>query len=347
MFRVIAWQDSLKPEWDDFARQHGSVYHSSGFRNVLLRSFGYRCAYHAMVDCENRICALLPLIVSRNLGFKTAGVSLPFVNYLDICADSDEARTAALHFVQRFKTEASLDYVELRLKNQAEHFPDWKEYLEHFTFVLPLDPDEDRVLASAGSGCRNHVRKVFRNHWFTASYDTGFLEAFHAVYAIRMKQLGSPVPDISFFRNFFTEMPDSTRLLTVLDQQTGRVAGGMLLLKSPQNSTLFYPYGANLIEYNHRYLNSFMYWEAVRFAINQGFEKLDLGRSQAGSGTFVYKQQWGAQACQLSYRSYSGHSGQAGAPAKDDFSLAIALWKRLPREVTDPIGKRMIRYVLP
>lgn len=348
MFRAVAFQETMRDAWDTFACRQGSIYHSAAFRDVLLESFGYRCAYHAILNREHRICALIPLVVSRNLGMKKAAVSLPFVNYLDVCAESEEARLAVFCFLQNFKRDAGMDYVELRLQEDtAGDRHGWGERLENYTFVLPLQADEEQVLANAGAGCRNHVRKVYRNNWFVASYDTRYLNDFYRVYSIRMKQLGSPAPDITFFRNFFKFMPESARLLTVIDRELGRVAGGMLLLVSQHDSTLFYPYGANLVEYNNRYLNSFMYWEAVRLGISLGLEGLDLGRSQEGSGTFVYKQHWGAQARPLRYLTYSGCKADSGAPDRGNFDLAVALWKRLPKTLTDQAGKRIIRYVLP
>ena len=104
--------------------------------------------------------------------------------------------------------------------------------------------------------------------------------------------MGSPAPDIFFFQSFFENLPENASLLTVLDKQTEQIVGGMLLLKSPGDATLYYPYGANLLEYNSKYLNNFMYWEAVRFGIRSGMKYLDLGRSQNGSGTYKYKEQW-------------------------------------------------------
>jgi hypothetical protein len=347
MFSAVTYRESMRGAWDKFAFRHGSIYHGAAFRDLLLDSFGYRCAYHAILGSDDRICALLPLVVSRNLGMKKAAVSLPFVNYLDICAESDEARTAAVYFLQNYRTDAGIDYVELRLQDSIFDCPGWGERLENYTFVLPLHADEEQVLSRAGSGCRNHVRKVYRNNWFAASYDTKYLDDFSRVYSIRMKQLGSPSPDIVFFRNFFKRMPETTRLLTVIDQESGKVAGGMLLLASERDSTLFFPFGANLVEYNNRYLNSFMYWEAVRLGIKLGLGGLDLGRSQAGSGTFTYKLQWGAQARPLRYLTYNGHAGAAGAPDREKFDLAVACWKRLPKVITDQVGKRIIRYVLP
>lgn len=348
MFRCVAYTEAMKDEWDAFAWSKGTVFHTLAFRQILTGSFGYTCIYQAVVDRDNRIRALIPLVAGRNLGLKKVGVSLPFVNYIDICADSDEAFRYAIDSIPELKSRYGLGYIELRLKEQTfDSGSGWNMIDRNYTFMLPLSEDEDQVLALSISSNRNHIRKVYKNDWFDVSFDVGHLNDFYKVYVRRMKQLGSPSPDIGFFRNYFEQLPGHSHLLTVLDKQTGEVVGGMLLLTSPSNSTVYYPFGANLTEYNNKYLNNFMYWEAVRFGIRQGMSYLDLGRSPAGSGTYTYKEKWGAKPEQLRYYVYDGGAKGANPPDKESLSLFVELWKKTPDFITGPIGKRLIKYVFP
>lgn len=348
MLSCVAYTESMKEEWDRLAVSKGTVFHTTSFRQILLSSFGYECCYHAIVDGGGRIRALLPLISGRNLGWQKAGVALPFVNYTDICADSDEAFRYAVQAMIEIKGRRGLSYIELRLKEKTLDNPSgWSENLHNHTFELPLYEDEEQVLALSAGSNRNHVRKVYKKEWFQVSYDKGNLERFYKVYVRRMKQLGSPAPDISYFRSFFEWLPEHTFLLTVLDNDTGDVVGGMLLLTSPGNSTLYYPYGANLVEYNRKYLNNFMYWEAVKFGIRNGMKILDLGRSQTGSGTYKYKEQWGAKPQQLQYLVYDGKGQGQGAPSKESLSFFVEMWKVTPSFITDTVGKKLIKYLMP
>ena len=347
MFKCVKYTDLLRDEWDEFALSTGTIFHMSAFRQILLSSFGYRCGYHAIVDKHNHICAIIPLIVGRNLWLKNAGVSLPFVNYTDICAGSEEALQFAMAAILELKNKYGLDYIELRLKDQDLDSSVWRLNLENHTFVLPLTDGEEKVLSLATSSCRNHVRKTYKNNWFTVSFDINHMDAFYRVYIKRMKQLGSPAPDIRFFKNFFKYLPENTFLLTVLDKATGNVIGGMLLLTSPGNATVYYPYGANFVEYNSKYLNNFMYWEAVRFGIRNEMKYLDLGRSQTGSGTYKYKEQWGAQAVQLKYLVYNGCGEDTGPPDRVRLSFFVGLWKKSPSFITGKVGKQLIKYLMP
>jgi len=347
MFRCVAYNEALQEEWDKLALSKGTIFHTTAFRRVLLKTFGYECAYQAVVDEKGCIKALLPLVAGRNLGLRKVGVALPFINYLDVCAANEEARQFAFASIPAIKDRLELAYVELRLKEQELEHPGWTSNRQNFTFVLPLAGDEEQVLAQSSASNRNHVRKVYRNNWFHVSFEQEYLDAFYRVYVKRMKQLGSPAPSIRFFKQFFECMPDHTFLLTVLDAQTSRVAGGMLLISSPSNGTLYYPYGANLLEYNSKYLNNFMYWEAAKLGMRLGLQQLDLGRSQAGSGTYRYKEQWGATARQLRYLVCAPDCEKAGPVDRDKLSFYIELWKKMPQWITDTVGKRLIRYLLP
>ena len=347
MLRLVPYQESLQREWDHLALRQGTVFHTTGFRRVLLESFPYQCGYQALVDQDDQLCGLLPLIVARGLNLRRTGVALPFVNQLDVCAETPEQIRYILDLLPQQRTKLGLSALEIRLKEQRVTTDVWRSNQANHTFVLPLLADEEQTLAQASSDCRNHVRKTYKNDWFRMSFEQGRLPEFYEVYVRRMKQLGSPAPGLGFFQRFFRYLPELTTLLSVLDSQTDKVIGGMLLLKSPGDNTLYYPYGANLIEYNHRYLNNFMYWEAVKYGIRCGLQALDLGRSQTGSGTYRYKSQWGARAVPLSYMRCGQASGQSVANEREKFRLAISLWQRLPRAVTDPAGRWLIPYLLP
>ncbi|CAG7644080.1 GNAT family N-acetyltransferase [Paenibacillus allorhizosphaerae] len=347
MFRCIAYSESMKDEWDQFAWTRGTVFHTTAFRQILIDSIGYKCSYHAVLDGKNRLCAIIPLVIGRNLGLKKAAVSLPFANYTDLCADSEEAFRFAVEAIVQLKAKLGLSYIELRLKDQRLDGSVWSANLHNYTFMLPLSDDEEKVLSLSSGSNRNHVRKVYKNGWFDVSFDKNRLDDFYKVYVRRMKQLGTPAPDIRFFKSFFEYLPEHSCLLTVLDKQTGQVIGGMLLITSPGNATLYYPYGANLTEYNNKYLNNFMYWEAVKFGIRNGLKYLDLGRSPKGSGTYKYKEQWGAAPEQLRYLVYDGGGAGAGPPDKQSLSFFIELWKKTPGFITDPVGKKLIKYILP
>jgi len=94
--------------------------------------------------------------------------------------------------------------------------------------------------------------------------------------------------------------------------------------------------------------NNLLYWEILRRACEQGFRLFDFGRSSPNSGAAVFKMRWGARAEQL-YWHYILPEGAAlpreTSSANPRFRLASALWKRMPRAVTNFLGPRLIAHL--
>ncbi len=350
MLTCVPYTEALKSGWDELALARGTIYHTTAFRRILADSFGYKPADHAIVDADGNVAALIPLVIGRNLRLRRAGVSLPFANHADLCATSEDARNAAFAALPDIAAAHRLAYLEVRLTEgddcPAPSAAGWTANRTNYTFRLPLAGGEEQVLALSTAGNRNHIRKAAKHDLFSVSFDPGNLEGFYRVYRKRMKELGSPAPAIRFFESFLRLLPEYTTLLTVLDR-AGGVVGGMLLLASPGDNTLYYPYGATLVEYNSRYLGNFMYWEAAKYAIAHGFGHLDLGRSPAGSGTYRYKEQWGARPVRLAYLTYSPSGVPAGPPDRGRLGPLVELWRAAPAFVTDVAGPRLISYLLP
>jgi hypothetical protein len=345
--RLIDLERDREGEWQGFAAARGTVFHSLAWKRVLEESFGYTGRYLALVDGEDRIAGLLPLMVGRNLRLARVAVSLPFVNYLDLCCRDDAARAALIGFLGALPQRLGVRSVELRLLDGGLACAGASVDRSNATFVLPLEGGEEGLLAACSASNRNHVRKVYRRETFTADTDPSNLDVFYAIHARRQKQLGSPVPDVRFFRRIREALPEQTALLTVRVRETGTPAAAMFLFSS--GDTLHYAWGGSDVAYHREYVNVFMYWEAVRYGIARGHRWLDLGRSSrlaANSGTYVLKEQFGAVAKPLSYWRF-GAGGASMAEQRTQLAGAVALWKRLPAVLTDPFGALLVRYVLP
>jgi len=87
--------------------------------------------------------------------------------------------------------------------------------------------------------------------------------------------------------------------------------------------------------------NMRLYWELLSHAIGRGCRSFDFGRSTVDSGTYRFKQQWGAEPVPLHWyrweRQQSGHdvSGERKGRA---MQLATAIWQRLPLSVANTVG---------
>ena len=92
-------------------------------------------------------------------------------------------------------------------------------------------------------------------------------------------------------------------------------------------------------------MNMLLYWEVIKYTIQQGFSHFDFGRSTIDSGTYRFKQQWGAQMKQL-YWHYWLSDGQEIpqlSPSNAKYKLAIAAWKKMPVFMTTLIGPGIVK----
>ena len=64
-------------------------------------------------------------------------------------------------------------------------------------------------------------------------------------------------------------------------------------------NTLEIPWASSISDYKNLCPNNMLYWEAIRFAIRNGLNRLDFGRSTPNEGTYNFKKQWGAKPVQL------------------------------------------------
>jgi FemAB-related protein (PEP-CTERM system-associated) len=350
MYRIIEYSDEYKDSWNKFVNEYGNIFHLIEWKEILEAAFGYRSLYLMAIDESDKIAGVIPMILCRNLLMKKAAVSLPFVNYLDICCRDKETFRFIIGFIKDMPVKYRTDYAEVRLMGQedeeAEVFIDKGNY----TFLLPLVGGEEQVMSLSSGSNRNHTKKTAKNKWFSVSFEDKGLEDFYRVYCRTVKRLGSPAPAYGFFSSIRRLLPDNTVILTAKDNDNDRVIGGMFLFL--WKDTVYYYWGGALTEYNRKYINNFMYWEAAKYGISKGFKFLDLGRSPYGSGTYKFKEQWGAGPVQLKYcrfgKDLRQDSGEKGiAVKKENFRLFISMWKHMPGPVTKVIGRHLIKYIMP
>jgi serine/alanine adding enzyme len=346
-YRLVDLTPAREAEWQAFADERGGVFHSLGWRRALEETFGYASRYLLLLDGGERIAGLLPLMIARNLRLARVAVSLPFVNYLDLCCRDDAARAALRRLLPTLPGRLGVRSVELRLLENDIEGTGASIDRSNVTFFLPLDQGEEGVLAGCTATNRNHVRKVYRREIFESDTESQDLDIFYALFARRQKELGTPVPRIDFYRRIREELPGKTLVLTVRLRDTSTPVAAMFLFAP--GDTLHYVWGGGDVKYNRDYVNVFMYWEALRYAIARGFRWLDLGRSSTAGGhggTYAFKAQFGGIARPLTYARF-GDEGASTAQERAQLSGAVSLWKKLPDAVTSPLGAFLIRYVIP
>src|SRR5438094_6932347 len=102
--------------WDRYVLSHpdGSGYHLMAWRRVMEDVFGHSTFYLMATDEDQTVHGVLPLVFLPSPLFGRLLVSMPYVNYGGLLADTVEARDALLTAAIDLAKEHRAAHVELR-----------------------------------------------------------------------------------------------------------------------------------------------------------------------------------------------------------------------------------------
>jgi hypothetical protein len=85
----------------------------------------------------------------------------------------------------------------------------------------------------------------------------------------------------------------------------------------------------------------------LEHACREGFQFFDFGRSTPNSGTYRFKEQWGAEPYQLYWHYWIASGGEIPQlnPQNPKYVLAIKMWQRLPLSVANWLGPHIVKYL--
>jgi serine/alanine adding enzyme len=336
---TLVRDDSAGKSWDRFVEQHpaATVAHLSAWGRIAAGAYGHPSAYLSIEDDGEKL-GVLPLVLVSSRIFGRRLVSMPFLDYGGVLV-SPEAPFGA---VEPALVEAALGVARERRAQglglrQFHPVPlPYPTATDRVTMLLTLTT-RDAVWKALSSERRNRVRKGEKNGLIAAWCGAEALDDFYRVFAINMRDLGSPVHSRTFFRLMLDELPGTARLLMVRDKD-GRAVGAAVCLFF--RDTIMVPWVSSLREAFSLCPNFVLYWEVIRFGCENGYRTLDLGRSFKNAGTREFKRQWGAVDHTLPWISIDTVPGAAPSVDRDAsrFAPMIAAWKRLPVPVANLVG---------
>ena len=282
---------------------------------------------------------VLPLYQVRLLPFGQAMISLPLAVYGGACADEDRIHLALAEHAGALARQRSVKYVEYR--NQSAHGTLPVKDL-YYTFRKDLYDDPEKNLSAIPRKQRRMVRQGDKHGLTSAVGGEELLDAFYAVYAHSVRNLGTPVFPKRWFAALMREFGPACRILAV-SREGKTIAAVMSFFFRDQ----VLPYYGGALKSSFQYAaNDFMYWNLMCYASAQGARIFDFGRSKKDTGPFEFKRHWGFEPQPLPYQ-YDLVTATAipdFSPKNNSFNLPIMVWKRLPQPVADWLGPRVIRF---
>lgn len=332
-------------EWDEFAESTSGacVGHAAAWAAILREAYRLAPCYLAARRTSGELAGILPLVRFRTLRGASELISLPYLDAAGILAPEPEAfealREAAMELMRSTGSRA------LELRQPTAPSGEFEGAgVDRVNLVLPLESDPDAQWRALRAKVRNQTRKAEREGLDLAGgAPEDLCEAFYGPFQVNMRDLGSPVHALGFFRAAARHLGD--RLRFIVTRHGDRPVGGLVAIRFGRTVTV--PWASTLRSERQRCPNNFIYWEALRWAIECGASEFDFGRSPRDSGTHRFKRGWGAREVPLGWMRLAP-SGAAipltvgtANPALDRISQ---LWTRLPVSVARFLGPRVRRY---
>jgi FemAB-related protein (PEP-CTERM system-associated) len=340
LLKVDAADHSAAEEWRRCvdASEQAELYHDYRWRLLIEEIFGHECHYLVVRDSSRAIRGLVPLVRLRSLLFGDFLVSVPYFNYGGILADSQAAERVLTEAVAAHGRTLGVSHVELR--HRAGRSLEWPARDDKVAMTLELPAEESALLKSFGSKLRAQIKRPQKAGATCRSGGLELLDDFFAVFARNMRDLGTPVYPRRFFARILELFPKQARII-VVDLRGEPVAAGLAL---QHRATIEIPWASSLRKANPEGVNMLLYWAVLRYAIASGCRRFDFGRSSKDSGTYRFKQQWGAQPQQLCWHYWLAENGALPqlTPTNPKYRLAIALWKRLPLAAANWLGPQIV-----
>ncbi len=319
---------------------HAVIGHLPQWHTVMKKTFNYN-NFSLIAIKQGEIIGYFPLFLIKNIFLKKFLISIPFNNFSGILySENKDIYEIFLGEAKKIAIQKKIEYVEIRQLNYNPlQLPTRENFVSMF---LDLTPDIDEIWnKSLNTKVRNQVRKAEKNNMKIIENDN--VENFYKVYAQNMRDLGSPVFSILFFKTILNEFNNYAEIISV--QFKNKIIASMFVIK--WENYFSDPWASSLKEYNYLNPNNLLYWHAIKKAKNENFKIFDMGRSTLDTGTYHFKKQWGAIPQKLDYKYvFNLETKIPIVDAKNNkYDKIIQIWKKLPIFVANFLGKKIIKYL--
>jgi len=328
-------------EWNRFVRTRTGWTHSHlwEWRSVMERVFGHRCIYLASRDERGCLVGILPLVRVRSRVFGHYLVSMPFLNYGGPLGTDEAVRRLVADAAERARKER-VDLLELRSRVPL----DVELPVSHRKISVVLDlpsRNPDQLWRSLDAKVRSQVRRP-QKEGVSVLFGLDQVGSFFEVFSRHMRDLGTPTQPRALFECIAERFPDSVWFGCAYLRSRPIACGCGFRWGEEFEMT----WASALREQSRTAANMLLYWAFMERATEHGFTLFNFGRCSPGSGTHVFKRQWGSRDMPLWwYQQSAGRRVATPSPHDGTLSWGPRLWKRLPLPVANFLGPRVVRCI--
>ncbi|NNL89845.1 MAG: FemAB family PEP-CTERM system-associated protein [Marinicaulis sp.] len=324
--------------WDDYVLRapSGTIFHRFGWRNIIASVYGYD-AIQLMALQDNIPVGVLPLFDIRSPLLGRSLIATAFTVGGGVLSENVDACEALCREAEKIGCRRRVKYVEIR--SEAAGAAGWIPKTERYaSFELSLIGDADDALKAVPRKRRAEVRKALefqKNGRLSIRFD-GSVDEFYELYAVAMRNHGTPVFPKKYVAALVTEWPEDVEISIV--ESDGAAIVALLTFYDGINARPYF-IGARQ---NTRGLRAqeFAYWMTMRRAAERGCTNFDFGRSKIDTGPYKFKKLWGCEPNTLTYqyKLLVANTLPDVNPNNPKFELFSNTWKKLPMPIANFVG---------
>ena len=351
MIKVRLLTDADNQQWHDYVSQHpdATAYHQLAFKHAIERAYQHKCWYWLAIDINNTVVGVLASAWVKAPFSKGHLCALPFCDLGGVLGNNSDIAQTLIQQAISCCQQHNIAYFDHRshifYRVTGEQSPENCHGVGKVRMIMTLPETSEVLFNGFKSKLRSQIRKAEKNGLVASTgVNIEHINAFYEVFALNMRDLGSPVHSKEWFKQLIEAYGDQA-FIAIVHYQNKVVAGGLVLFNGDKACI---PWASSNGDYNKLAPNMLLYWTVLKFATDRGCKIFDFGRSTINEGTYRFKRQWGAKPQRLEWDRYD-HSGQLlplGSQTQSKLRKLLALcWKQLPVELSTKLGSKIRRYI--
>lgn len=355
MVEVTILDASNANKWDKLVEKtsNSSVYHLWDWGEALSSAYGYQRYYLAAIQ-KSTIIGGLPLIHVKSWLFDDKLISLPFCEYGGPLVNSElsdeETRQvikSLLNATDKLARTLHVKYVQIRkptamIVEGVMNTQGYTNFQRYVTFQTDLTRELDEIWANVHKPKRKAVRKALKSGVVAKEIERAEqLKTYYMLYLKDMKRQGSPPHKYKFFKRLYNAFFFKGRMKILLTEYKGKLIGGRIS----------FCYGKRIFNWNnvvdtkYRSLNpnSLLLWNIIEWGVENGYHKLDFGRTRKGTTIYDFKRDWGGRETYLPEYVFFMDSRKRDLPdpKQRKYEYLSKMWLLMPISLTMKIGPKI------
>lgn len=301
MFQII--NPTEYPSWDELilTNEKHVFFHTSAWTKVISESYNYKPLCFTEIK-DNKLRALVPVMVVKSFLTGKRGVSLPFTDYCPVIAFDEKNFRDLFEKIVEYGKKTKWEKIEFR--GGKEYFHDKIPCQTYITHILDLTRPKNKILSTFRDSTKRNIKKAIKKNLrvqILSSLES--VKEFYRLNCLTRKDHGLPPQPFYFFKKIYEHIISTKKGFVLLVLYRNKVIAGAVY--SHFEKKALFKYGASDKTYHHLRPNNLSMWEAIKWYKQNGYESLSLGRTEPhNKGLLQFKRGWGTQEEFLYYYKY-------------------------------------------